>query len=803
MGRASEDAGRCVSRMVRVSACGTFAANLGRSTATEGIVSSPAGLVLPTENAMRLRPQLPRVLLLLSAALMLAVFLGACGKAREADGLESSAPGQPLSATTTVASQAAATLKLPSPTVLDRAASAGLGDRVLDGAEFDNALPKSRVISSGAELSFAPAGDSLAKAAYAIFHFDIPAFAGAGAVATSWDSRPAGGDFFIGVADYALNAWTWFSGDSSEPLQLPAGIDFQSSSGQCYVVVLVTGSDISALQQIAFGDDSLPVAVLRPQYEFLSVGGSDNFSATESSDDNGIVKYEWDLDGDGSFELDSGAVPTASKTYAAAGTVTVRLRVTDADGHSSTDSAEIEVSLVAGYDEIEPDNTPATACQLPAMSFTDFKCYSNSFNDGDDLDHYRYTVSEPARVQFYLEAPIGEFILLKLFDSTGTVELSNPNTNVLAYRFDTPGDYILLATANDSDDAPYTLQATADYDLAYTEVEPNNTLNTANPITLRDGVEINANVGTGGYDGGIEDNFSFEATGGHYYGLKIDDYASVGTIGVRIYGSGQELLEIWDGASLGSEISLEAQSDGTYYFQVFNAVDAPDADYGLSVTDYGEMPVAVIDAEVSPGGAPYLVNFTATAQYVPVGTSISGYYWDFDGDKVDDLATVDPQASTTFYRYRTYNPRVTITLDNGSQGSDTTEVLLLYPYTEIEDNDSFVGAQVLMSTDTIFGDLGGGADASDGDSEDYFKFTAPFSGDFSAVLNYNPLFYTLGVTLGQYDELTEEFTMIDGARSNQGFDSVSGTISMGQTYYLIVYGDDGGPYGGGYTLSMN
>ena len=45
------------------------------------------------------------------------------------------------------------------------------------------------------------------------------------------------------------------------------------------------------------------------------------------------MKYEWDLDGDGTFELNTGTTPTATKTYAAPGTVNIRLRVTDDGGN--------------------------------------------------------------------------------------------------------------------------------------------------------------------------------------------------------------------------------------------------------------------------------------------------------------------------------------------------------------------------------------------------------------------------------------------------------------------------------------
>jgi plastocyanin len=55
------------------------------------------------------------------------------------------------------------------------------------------------------------------------------------------------------------------------------------------------------------------------------------FDASRSTPTSGsIVKYEWDLNGDGLFELDTGTTPTTSKAYMSAQTVKVGLKVTDA-----------------------------------------------------------------------------------------------------------------------------------------------------------------------------------------------------------------------------------------------------------------------------------------------------------------------------------------------------------------------------------------------------------------------------------------------------------------------------------------
>ena len=57
-----------------------------------------------------------------------------------------------------------------------------------------------------------------------------------------------------------------------------------------------------------------------------------------------VASYEWDLDGDGVFELDTGTVPTASRSYDDPGTVTVRLLVTDSEGDVAEASESIRVN---------------------------------------------------------------------------------------------------------------------------------------------------------------------------------------------------------------------------------------------------------------------------------------------------------------------------------------------------------------------------------------------------------------------------------------------------------------------------
>jgi YD repeat-containing protein len=68
------------------------------------------------------------------------------------------------------------------------------------------------------------------------------------------------------------------------------------------------------------------------------------FDGSASSDPDGsIAKYEWDLDGNGSFETDSGTSPQVTHVYAKSGTYPVSLRVTDDDG--GTDVVEHDITV--------------------------------------------------------------------------------------------------------------------------------------------------------------------------------------------------------------------------------------------------------------------------------------------------------------------------------------------------------------------------------------------------------------------------------------------------------------------------
>jgi plastocyanin len=88
------------------------------------------------------------------------------------------------------------------------------------------------------------------------------------------------------------------------------------------------------------------------------------FTYTGSADPDGtLVSWQWDLDGDGSFET-STPVGTAAKTYASAGTVTVRMRAIDDSGEASAVAAQAVTIAAADAGGASSNDTTAPRATL-------------------------------------------------------------------------------------------------------------------------------------------------------------------------------------------------------------------------------------------------------------------------------------------------------------------------------------------------------------------------------------------------------------------------------------------------------
>jgi hypothetical protein len=68
-------------------------------------------------------------------------------------------------------------------------------------------------------------------------------------------------------------------------------------------------------------------------------------SGSHDSLDGTVVDYQWDVDGDGSFDFDTGATPSITRVYSERGIVQPRVKVTGDAGSSAIASLDIDVRL--------------------------------------------------------------------------------------------------------------------------------------------------------------------------------------------------------------------------------------------------------------------------------------------------------------------------------------------------------------------------------------------------------------------------------------------------------------------------
>lgn len=122
-------------------------------------------------------------------------------------------------------------------------------------------------------------------------------------------------------------------------------------------VIWANVSGGSPEQQLWRMDPSTPDARISAGGISPRTGYPVTFDASGSSDlFDAITRYEWDLDGDGTYERDTGTTPTATLTYTAAGTLNVSVRVTGHSGTTASATTAVNVQL---------SSTPAPPQPLP------------------------------------------------------------------------------------------------------------------------------------------------------------------------------------------------------------------------------------------------------------------------------------------------------------------------------------------------------------------------------------------------------------------------------------------------------
>jgi len=165
--------------------------------------------------------------------------------------------------------------------------------------------------------------------------------------------------------------------------------------------------------------DLPPIATLSVYPNPVATGETVHFDATSSSDSDGIAKFEWDLDGDGSFEKDTGRIPTTSQSYTSPVTLIAKVRVTDNQGISDVRTRLLQINAPASPPaSVGAPNfvTPAAMADRTAPLVSDYGVTNKAFQvakastptSGKAAKKtgttFRYKLSEAATVKIDVQA---------------------------------------------------------------------------------------------------------------------------------------------------------------------------------------------------------------------------------------------------------------------------------------------------------------------------------------------------------------------------------------------------------------
>jgi len=422
--------------------------------------------------------------------------------------------------------------------------------------------------------------------------------------------------------------------------------------------------DASTIAAHYAGNPQAPSASFDTSPNPADVGQSVGFNASSSSSPNGaITKYEWDLDGNGSYETDTGTTPTASSAYEAAGPVTVGLRVTDTAGKTATASETVSI-------------------------------------DGAGAGSYSARVMATAGLIDYWR--LGETSGTTLADSKGTAPATltgGPGLGVGGAVAGDPDTAVSFNGAGDAAQAALNLSNTNrltlefwmkwdgyanDDDLAF-ELTPNFNSNPGGFLVDPNAPEEGGKFGVGIGSGESRNTAYFtrpSAGQWHHYALVMDSGAPAAEQVVP-YVDGQPVpyVKTRSGTGAGNFANSSLYFMSRAAGALFGAGDLdevalynralPASTIAQHFGGNSQAPIASFNASPNPAQAGQSVSFDGSASTDPDG-SIAKYEWDLDGNGTYETDTgTTPTTSATFSSPGTYEIRLRATDGDGNSGQAT------------------------------------------------------------------------------------------------------------------------------------
>ncbi|HKH64344.1 MAG TPA: N,N-dimethylformamidase beta subunit family domain-containing protein, partial [Solirubrobacterales bacterium] len=415
------------------------------------------------------------------------------------------------------------------------------------------------------------------------------------------------------------------------------------------------------------GNPLTPTASFNTSPNPADIGQTVSFDASSSNSPNGAIdKYEWDLDGNGSYETDTGTNPTASSSYAIPGSVTVGLRVTDVAGKSATASETLSV-------------------------------------DGSGSGSYSARVLATAGLINYWR--LGESSGSTAADSKGTAPATLTGAPSLGVEGAVAGDSDTATSFNGTTSAAQAalnLSATNkltlefwmkwdnyanDDDLAF-ELTPNFNSNPGgflvDPSAPEEGGKFGVGIGSG--ESRNTAYFSRPSAGAwHHYAIVMDATAAAsGQVIPYVDGQPIPYVKTKSGTGAGNFANSSLYFMSRAAGALFGAGDLdevalynralPASTIAQHFGGNSQAPVASFTASPNPAQAGQLVSFDASASSDPDGT-VAKYEWDLDGNGSFEQNTgTTPTTSTTFTSPGSYEIKLRVTDNAGNSGEATRAV---------------------------------------------------------------------------------------------------------------------------------
>ncbi len=453
-----------------------------------------------------------------------------------------------------------AQLPLPAPHALPREAAEVKLHRYERGVNYsltlnsgDNLEPKDLNVV----MKPAYSGSGLAGLAYAAYALPLYNYQGAGSVGLYWPQPPATHtDVFLGLANYTLDRWDWFSVDENYLCTPPVLADYIGPDNFMRVAVVLAGDTEAALGVVRIGGDNPPIAKITSDKSFGPSPLAVQFIANGSHDEDGeIVSYEWDPEGDGTFTAPDLNV-LHDVLYLSAGVYPARCRVLDNEGNVTEVTHNIVVSDVQ-YDEVEHNDSVLEANVLPSGSFGGYtgNLGPDGPQDGDAEDYFVFSVSQPAVVNLTLDYSFADADLscqLQVLENgipvTGHLEqtyYNTPNDDETGQLSLYPGQYLLRIY--NSSVINEMLDKTADYTLsmAYEYTTPPTAILSATPALGAAMFDVQLDASQSSDDSAIVE-YQWDLYGDGIYELVTDQFTNSTNYTITRVGRFQPRLRIKD-----------------------------------------------------------------------------------------------------------------------------------------------------------------------------------------------------------------------------------------------------------------